>query len=148
MEREVATRSAEETEQLGRELAAELSHSDVVYLVGELGAGKTTLARGLAAGLGAVARQVASPSFALLHEYANPEGEVVLRHLDLYRLEDRTTELAILSLPEEAAGAPIAVEWPRSAIRELLPPTYEIAIREAETGGRRITLRRSKASGG
>ncbi len=140
MRSEVISRSEGETEAFGRELARELSSSDVVYLLGDLGAGKTTLARGLAAGLGAVARDVASPTFAILHEYVAPHGEIVMRHLDLYRLADRASELRILDLPDAVAGAPIAVEWPGHAIREALPPTREISITEEPGGSRRIRL--------
>jgi tRNA threonylcarbamoyladenosine biosynthesis protein TsaE len=140
--REVVTRSEEETEAFGRELAKVLGPSDVVYLTGDLGAGKTTLARGLAAGLGAVAREVASPTFAILHEYAGSRGAIVMRHLDLYRLTDRAGELEVLGLPDAVAGAPIAVEWPGGAIRQVLPPTHEIRIETVEDGVRRIELRR------
>src|SRR5207245_9088232 len=119
---------------------------DVVYLMGELGAGKTTLVRGLARGLGAASREVASPSFALLHEYAGPAGEIVLRHLDLYRLGHRLRELEVLGLPESVLGAPVCVEWPGEAIRTLLPPTLEIALSgPGET--RTLRLRRLTRSG-
>ena len=141
MKRELVTRSETETESFGRQLAEELSASSVVYLIGDLGAGKTTLARGLAAGLGAVAREVASPTFAILHEYAGSGGGIVMRHLDLYRLADRAGELEVLGLPDAVAGAPIAVEWPGRAIREVLPPTHEIRIEAVEDGVRRIELR-------
>lgn len=140
MKRELVTRSEKETEAFGRRLAEELSASDVVYLVGDLGAGKTTLARGIAAGLGAAPREVASPTFAILHEYATPEGGIVMRHLDLYRLADRADELEVLGLPGAAAGAPIAVEWPGRAVREILPPTHEIHIVADARGSRRIHI--------
>jgi tRNA threonylcarbamoyladenosine biosynthesis protein TsaE len=135
---EDVTRSEEETEAFGEALAARLSSSDVVYLVGDLGAGKTCLARGVARGLGALVREVASPTFAILHEYGGPGGEIRLRHLDLYRLEDRAGDLEILGLPESVAGAPVVVEWPRSAIRKLLPPTIEIRIETLPDGSRRV----------
>lgn len=137
------TRSERETEEVARELAKDLAASDVVYLIGELGAGKTTFARGLAAGLGAVAREVASPTFAILHEYAAPGGDVVLRHLDLYRLADRASELEILGLPDALAGAPVAVEWPGEAIRAALPPTLAVTIAAEEGDARRISIRRA-----
>lgn len=140
MKRELVTRSEEETEAFGRELARVLGPSDVVYLVGDLGAGKTTLARGIAAGMGAVAREVASPTFAILHEYGGRDGRIVLRHLDLYRLADRPGELEILGLPDAIAGAPVAVEWPGRAIREALPATYEITIVAQNDGARRIAV--------
>lgn len=140
--------SEEETEAVGREIASELSSGDVVYLIGELGAGKTTLARGLAAGLGAAARQVASPTFAILHEYAGPNGTIVLRHLDLYRLADRVDDLEVLGLPGAVAGAPVAVEWPGLAIRDALPPTREVSIEELSGGARRIEVREERRAAG
>src|SRR5712692_4832241 len=141
---EVVTRSEEETEEFGRGLAVSLSPGDVVYLVGNLGAGKTCLARGLAIGCGASSREVASPSFAILHEYAGPDGEIVLRHLDLYRLDDSEKDLAILGLPGSVAGAPVAVEWPGETIRKLLPPTVEVTIETMADGSRRIVSQNAK----
>ena len=118
---------------------------DVVYLEGDLGAGKTTFARGLARGLGARAREVASPTFALLNEYAGDTGAIVLRHLDLYRLADAPRELEALGLPESVAGAPVCVEWPRTAIRSLLAPTVEVRIESGRGGqSRRITVTRAR----
>jgi tRNA threonylcarbamoyladenosine biosynthesis protein TsaE len=141
--REFVSRSEAETEAFGRDLASELGASDVIYLIGDLGAGKTTLARGLAAGSGALAREVASPTFAILHEYAGPDGAIVMRHLDLYRLADRESEFEVLGLPEAVAGAPVAVEWPGRTIRSALPPTYEVTIEEQPGGSRRIEIIRS-----
>jgi tRNA threonylcarbamoyladenosine biosynthesis protein TsaE len=144
--RETITPGEAETERVGFELAASVSRDDVLYLIGDLGTGKTTFARGLARGLGALARQVASPTFALLHEYAGEGGAIVLRHLDLYRLADDARELEVLGLPESAAGAPACVEWPRSAIRTLLPPTMEITIEAELDERRRIRIRRLAGS--
>lgn len=140
---QTVTRGAAETEALGERLAAVLGPDDVVYLEGDLGAGKTAFARGLARGLGAPEREVASPTFALLHEYAGPGGPIVLRHLDLYRLSDSARELEVLGLPEAVAGAPVCVEWPRRVLKDLLPPTVEVRI-ETEPGGegRRVSIAR------
>lgn len=145
---ETVTRSASETEALGERLAAGLSAGDVVFLEGELGAGKTAFARGLARGLGASEREVASPTFALLHEYAGSDGAIVLRHLDLYRLPDSERELEVLGLPESVLGAPVCIEWPRPAVRKILAPTVEVRI-EAEPGGegRRVSIA-SRSAGG
>ncbi len=146
---ETETRSVAETEALGESLAAALSPTDVVYLEGELGAGKTAFARGVARGLGASEREVASPTFALLHEYAGPTGSIVLRHLDLYRLADSARELEVLGLPDSMDGAPVCVEWPRAALRRLLPPTVEVRI-DAKPGGRgrRVSIRRAEIRSG
>ena len=140
---DAVTRSETETEKLGASIASTLSSEDVVYLRGDLGAGKTALARGIARGLGAPAREVASPTFALLHEYAGEGGEIVLRHLDLYRLADDPRELAVLGLPESSRGAPVCVEWPGEAIRLLLPPTVEIALENLGDEARRIRVTRA-----
>ena len=139
--REILSSSESETEELGRRLAASLRPDDVIYLRGALGAGKTALARGIAAGSGAPAREVASPTFAILHEYVADGGTVVLRHLDLYRLADRGAELEILGLPDALHGAPVVVEWPGQAIEAALPPTLEIAIDPKPDGSRRIRVK-------
>jgi tRNA threonylcarbamoyladenosine biosynthesis protein TsaE len=138
---ETVTRNAAETEALGERLAAALGADDVVYLEGNLGAGKTAFARGVARGLGAVAGEVASPTFALLHEYAGPDGAIVLRHMDLYRLSDSARELEVLGLPDAVAGAPICVEWPRAALKSVLAPTVEVVIETGPGGeGRRVSI--------
>jgi tRNA threonylcarbamoyladenosine biosynthesis protein TsaE len=137
---EAITRSEAETEELGRGIAKRLAAADVVYLIGELGAGKTALARGIARGLGALEREVASPTFSLLNEYADSTGRVVLRHLDLYRLQDRAADLEVLALPDAVGGAPVVVEWPRDAIRAALPPTLEARIDRLPDGSRRIQV--------
>jgi tRNA threonylcarbamoyladenosine biosynthesis protein TsaE len=142
---EALTSNERETEQFGRELSARLSIEDVVYLQGELGSGKTCLTRGIAQGLGAMPRQVASPTFAILNEYVDSGGRIVLRHLDLYRLRDDPKDLEVLGLPESVAGAPVAVEWPGQTIRRLLPPTVEVAIELALDSRRRITVSDSRA---
>ena len=102
------TRSEAETTQLGRALGTRLREGTVVLLTGPLGAGKTAFVRGLAEGLGAFPDDVASPTFAIVHEYAGTL--VVLRHIDLYRLTP--AEADDLGLEEMSAGAVMAVEWP------------------------------------
>jgi tRNA threonylcarbamoyladenosine biosynthesis protein TsaE len=135
---EEISRSEAETEAAGERLGRRLVSGDVVYLAGDLGSGKTCFARGLARGLGALSREVASPTFAICHEYASANGVIVLRHLDLYRLKDRPEELEALGLPEAAEGAPVAVEWPGAAIRAVLPPTFEVSLEMLPDGGRRL----------
>jgi tRNA threonylcarbamoyladenosine biosynthesis protein TsaE len=140
---EARTSSEPETEALGESLARSLSKDDVVYLTGDLGSGKTALVRGIARGLGAREREVASPTFALLHEYAGSDGGLVLRHLDLYRLADSAAELAVLGLPDSVGGTPVCVEWPGRAIRILLPPSVEVELSTEGDGRRRIRMRRA-----
>jgi len=138
------THSERETEEVGERLAATLEDSDAVYLIGDLGAGKTCFARGLARGRGASERQVASPTFAIVHEYAGSSGEIVLRHIDLYRLKDTLAELEVLGLPDSVGGAPVVVEWPGQTIQQILPPTIRVVIDQQPDGARAIQIHRGE----
>jgi tRNA threonylcarbamoyladenosine biosynthesis protein TsaE len=102
----VVTHSAEETRGVGRALGAILGPGDIVLLAGGLGAGKTELAKGIAAALG-VTEAVVSPTFTLERRY---QGRTRLVHVDLYRL-DRAQELLDLGLEEDADDAVTVVEW-------------------------------------
>ena len=145
-ETEVGSRSEAETEAAGAALAARLTPADVVYLEGRLGSGKTAFARGIARGLSAAPGQVASPTFAIVHEYADAEGRIVMRHLDLYRIEDRARELEKIGVPDAMAGATVAVEWPGEAIRAALPPTVEVRIEGGAEGERLLRIRSRRES--
>ena len=106
----IITHSAEETRQLGARLAGRLRAGDVLLLEGELGAGKSELARGIARGLG-VQETVTSPSFTILNVYES--GKIPLYHFDWYRLESEE-ELYELGMDEYLGGDGIAlVEWPQ-----------------------------------
>ena len=108
-----STHSADETTELGRRLAAELRPGSVVLLRGELGAGKTTLVKGIAEGFGAAeADLVTSPTFTLIHEYRGPQ--VTLYHIDLYRIDPETpNSLDGLGLEEifDDPNAAVIIEW-------------------------------------
>lgn len=96
-----------ETFELGRSLAAQLRRGDVLALAGDLGAGKTQFAKGIAAGLG-VSSEVMSPTFTLIHEH---EGRLPFFHIDLYRLESEEEVLRI-GLDDYLAGEGVTlVEW-------------------------------------
>ena len=84
-DRHLVSKSEAETVRLGRSLAAELQAGDVVLLEGVLGAGKTALARGIAAGLGVPEEEVRSPTFTLVNPY---QGRLPVYHVDLYRIAD------------------------------------------------------------
>ncbi|HZS94760.1 MAG TPA: tRNA (adenosine(37)-N6)-threonylcarbamoyltransferase complex ATPase subunit type 1 TsaE [Chloroflexota bacterium] len=102
--------SPEETRQLGEDLGARLRGGDIVFLRGDLGAGKTVFARGIVRGLG-VATWRGSPTFTLINEYA---GETSLFHLDLYRLN--ADDVADLGLDDYARpDAVVVIEWPERA---------------------------------
>jgi tRNA threonylcarbamoyladenosine biosynthesis protein TsaE len=100
------TNSPAETEEVGKRLGERLQTGDVVLLIGELGAGKTTFVRGVAQGTGSYA-PVASPTFQLVRIYP---GRVQLAHVDLYRVEN-SAELRDLGLEELAGQGAVVVEW-------------------------------------
>ena len=107
------THSAEETTALGRRIAAELKPGSIVLLRGDLGAGKTTMVKGIAEGFQAAkADDVTSPTFTLIHEYRGPA--VTLFHIDLYRI-DTQRELDTLALDDLMSPKSILlIEWGKS----------------------------------
>jgi tRNA threonylcarbamoyladenosine biosynthesis protein TsaE len=128
--------SAIDTQRLGERLGALLFPGDVIFLMGELGAGKTCLTQGIARGLG-IDGWVCSPTFILVGEY---RGRVRLYHADLYRLED-PIEVADLDLARLSEDGVLIVEWPERA-PEWLPAEYLlIQIEHAGGDNRRIDLR-------
>jgi tRNA threonylcarbamoyladenosine biosynthesis protein TsaE len=134
----IETASAEETEAIGAELAGRLEAGDVVLLQGDLGSGKTTLARGVARALG-VSRPVTSPTFTIGNRYEGAGGPV--SHVDLYRLAGLAAEEPGLLEDYLAAGGIALVEWPQHATGEL--PQASVAVTLAHRGGdrRRIEVR-------
>ena len=127
-----STHSAEETTELGRQLAADIKPGSVVLLRGDLGAGKTTLVKGIAEGFQAAkADDVTSPTFTLIHEYRGPE--VTLFHIDLYRI-DTQRELDTLALDDlMTANSILLIEWGEKFARFAKERDVEIAI--AHQGG-------------
>ncbi|MDX1419514.1 MAG: tRNA (adenosine(37)-N6)-threonylcarbamoyltransferase complex ATPase subunit type 1 TsaE [Rubricoccaceae bacterium] len=134
------TASPVETLALGERLAAHLRPGDVLALYGDLGAGKTHLAKGLARGLGADAEDVSSPTFTLVNEYAT---DPPLYHLDVYRIE-RLHELEEIGVEEILWGEGVCVvEWPERM--EPLLPAHTLRVRLLHLDGDR---RRVEAGGG
>src|SRR3989339_984824 len=114
------SRNAKETVELGRKIGKKLKANDVVCLTGTLGAGKTTLVQGIAAGLD-VKDYVNSPTFIIINEHP---GRLVLYHIDLYRLEDGA-EIEDLGLEEYFnAGGVCVIEWAEK-LGDLLPKKAE-----------------------
>ena len=137
---EYITRSAEETIALGRELAANLRELRMVILHGDLGAGKTTLVKGIAEGLDAASQDdVTSPTFTLIHEYRGPE--VTLYHVDLYRIETER-ELTTLGLDDLFAseGSLVMIEWGEKFPRLLAECDAEVRIERAGETERKVTV--------
>ena len=114
--------TVEDTEAFGRELAAELNAGDLVVLDGPLGAGKTALTRGIAAGLGVQGR-VSSPTFIIArqHRAGQREGSapVPLVHVDAYRLGGNLDELDALDLDTDLHQAVVVVEWGSGVVEHL-----------------------------
>lgn len=138
--REYITRSAEETIALGRELASMLKEARIVILRGDLGAGKTTMVKGIAEGLQAASRDdITSPTFTLIHEFRGPD--VTLYHVDLYRIETER-ELQTLGLDELFAEPDnlVLLEWGEKFGRFQRERDVEIAIERGGEQQRRIIL--------
>jgi len=129
----------------GRALAAKIGPGDVIALFGPLGAGKTTLARGILQGLGHQG-EVASPTFPIVLAYDRPDTVLPVWHVDLYRIED-PSELDELGLEEARTDGALIIEWP-----ERLPHLWHEALRltlePRPDGGRALTALVPPAWGG
>jgi tRNA threonylcarbamoyladenosine biosynthesis protein TsaE len=128
--------TAESTERFGAALAERLRPGDAVALFGALGAGKTTLARGILRGLGHQG-DVASPTFAIVQIYEPPETRIAAWHVDLYRIE-QAAELEELGLDEGRRAGVLLIEWPER-LPSLSPDTLKLRLEMAEAGGRALT---------
>ena len=133
-------RSENETAAAGREIARLLPRDAVVHLVGDLGAGKTFLARAIAAALGADPREVASPSFAIVHEYPIAGGAPII-HIDAYRLSASRREWLEIGIPEMLAGPGVKlIEWPKREFEEFEESHVEITITVRDDDAREINV--------
>ena len=135
---QTTTHSAEETIALGRKLASELSPPLIVLLHGDLGAGKTTLVKGIAEGFNAArAEDVTSPTFTLVHEYRGPRA--TLYHIDLYRI-DTERELETLGLDDLLApNCILLIEWGEKFARLQRDTNVEIILEHIGETDRRIS---------
>ena len=134
----LALASAAETVAFGARLAARLRPGDAVALFGELGAGKTTLARGVLRGLG-FEGDVASPTFPLVIAYEPPEVRLPLWHVDLYRIED-VAEIRELALDEASGDGVVLIEWPERLGARLRPDSLRLRLERAGEGARALTV--------
>jgi tRNA threonylcarbamoyladenosine biosynthesis protein TsaE len=139
MTSQTTTHSAEETIAYGRRLAAELSPPLLVLLRGDLGAGKTTLVKGIAEGFeAALAEDVTSPTFTLIHEYRGPRA--TLYHIDLYRI-DTPRELETLGLDDLLApNCILLIEWGEKFPRFERDKNVEIILEQMGETERRIQV--------
>lgn len=139
MQREFTTNSPEETIAVGRELASLLSPPKLVVLSGDLGAGKTTLVKGIAEGFQAASEEnVTSPTFTLIHEYRGPS--VTLYHIDLYRI-DTPRELDTLALDDlMSENSVLLIEWGEKFARLQRERDVEIVLTRIAEAKRRIRV--------
>ena len=129
-----------ESEAAGREIAHMLAPDAIVDLIGDLGAGKTFLVRAIASELGAETLEVASPSFAIVHEYPRPNAPAII-HIDGYRLSENRREWFEIGIPEMLSGPGVKlIEWPKREFEQYEDSHVEIAIRVRDDGVREITM--------
>ena len=134
------THSSDETIERGREIGAGLKPPVLILLSGELGAGKTTLTKGIASGLGAAQEEeVTSPTFTLVHKY---DRGTRVYHVDLYRIAD-AHDLETLGL-EDVFGehAVVIVEWPDRLTLRTDWPVVRIRLEHVSENERRISIER------
>ena len=139
MTREFVTHSAEETIALGRSLAEMLKPPKIVLLRGDLGAGKTTLVKGIAEGFhAALEEDVTSPTFTLIHEYRGPAA--ILYHIDLYRV-DTPRQLETLGIDDLVAdNSVLLIEWGEKFARFERERDVEIALERVAENERKVKM--------
>jgi len=136
--RVLVTHSAEETIERGREIGARLKPPVLILLSGDLGAGKTTLTKGIASGLGAAEEEeVTSPTFTLVHKY---DGRTRVYHVDLYRIAD-PHDFETLGLEDVFdEQAVVIVEWPEKLALRTEWPMLRIHLEHVSEDERRISI--------
>ena len=133
----------EETLNLGEKFSQKLNPQSIVLLKGPIGAGKTSLVKGIARGL-SISEDITSPTFALSHHYTS--GKIPLIHLDLYRLENSSSAKEVFFSEEEEAlqsKAILVIEWPE-LIEPLIRDFWKIEISYAKNYGRNYLIRDPK----
>lgn len=132
--KEIVTYSAEETFSVAKEYAKKLEKNDVVLLKGEMGAGKTVFAKGVAKGLG-IEDEVTSPTYAYMNDY-----DGILYHYDCYRLSCGEQALALGLTDYFDAGGICLIEWSENISSVLPEKVKTVTIEDIGEGKRRITL--------
>ncbi len=135
----IQSHSAEQTQKAGFDFASKLKPHDVVFLIGDLGAGKTTFVQGLASGLG-ISTRIISPTFVLMRQY-NVAGRPIktLYHLDLYRLKDEkeVVDIDMHDYLNDKEGI-VIIEWPEIGQNLLNRAVWEIKIKMTSENSRMI----------
>lgn len=126
----------QDSEELGARLAGFVRPGDIITLSGPLGAGKTSIARGMLAALG-LAEEAPSPTFAIVQPYAPPETQLPVMHVDLYRIE-HPGEIDELGLDDAQADSVLMIEWPERAPGRW-PEALVLSLEFAPDGGRALT---------
>lgn len=136
------THSAEETFELAYNIGEAITAPTVFLLQGDLGAGKTVFAKGIAAGLDIDPAEVNSPTFTLINQH---EGRMRLYHLDLYRIEGGANELFEIGLEEmlSDANGVVLIEWPERLGGFAIPNAYQVVISDAGGEQRQLTISQS-----
>ena len=122
----------------GKNLSGQLRAGSWVAIDGPLGAGKTVLCAGILQGLGFIG-EVASPSYAIVHQYGPPEVSIPVVHADLYRLND-SDEIEELGLLDASNDCITLIEWAKNASEGFGNPTHQIIIHQMDNGNRQITM--------
>lgn len=144
MTREWLCTTEDETEEAGRAIAALLPADAVVHLIGDLGAGKTFLARAIAGARGASRHEVASPTFAILHEYPVPGAPPVI-HIDGYRLSESPREWLEIGIDEILASPGLKlIEWPKASFAQFEAGHWDVRIEVRDDGARLVSLARAE----
>ncbi|RJQ25623.1 tRNA (adenosine(37)-N6)-threonylcarbamoyltransferase complex ATPase subunit type 1 TsaE [Candidatus Parcubacteria bacterium] len=141
------TKSSEETEELGKKLAAKLKEGDIIFLYGELGAGKTTFVKGIAKGLG-IKERIISPTFVIIrkHKISNIKYQIsnikYFYHIDLYRIEDENNvkSLGLEDLLRDKDSI-LVIEWPEKISSKSIVPAWEIKFEYIDGNKRRIIIK-------
>ena len=126
------------TEAFGAKLATLVQPGDVITLEGTLGAGKTSVARGLLAALG-LAGEAPSPSFAIVQPYEPPEVRIPVLHVDLYRIDD-PAEIDELALDDARYDSVLLIEWPERAGAGYWPDALRLSLTIEPDGTRGLTV--------
>lgn len=142
---EFHTYSAEDTFELGYRIGEAINEPVVFLLHGDLGAGKTVFAKGIAAGLDIDPAEVSSPTFTIINLYDGPDARMPLYHLDLYRIEGDATELREIGLEEilNKVNVAVMIEWPERLGTFQICTSYQVRITDLGNNERSVLIEKA-----